>query len=101
MSLIDVGLYAGYLLVGLCTLIAVVMPLIQSFDDPKSLTKSAIGVVAIVVIFGVGYALSDANAPGTTAATSKFVGAGLISTYIFFGGAILGIIYTEISKIIK
>ena len=53
--MIDLGLIAGYVLVGLCTIAAVVMPLVQSLSDPKSLAKSGIGVGVLVVIFLISY----------------------------------------------
>lgn len=102
MDFVDIGLYASYLLVGLSALAAVGIPLIQSFDDPKSLIKSGLGVAALLVVFFVSYAMSEGVAVGdTTATASKMVSAGLVTTYVFFFGAIGGIIYTEISKIIS
>lgn len=101
MDIIDVGLYAGYLLIILCALAAVVIPLIQSFGDPQSLIKSGIGLGALLVVFVIGYALADPDAEGATEGVSKFVGGGIIAMYIFFFAALAGIVYTEISKFIK
>ena len=101
MSIIDAGLFAAYALIILCALAAVIIPLIQSFDNPKTLVKSGIGLGALVVVFLISYGVSSPEAAGATESTSKLVGAGIISTYIFFFGAIIGIIYTEISKMIK
>ena len=100
MDFIDIGLFASYALIGLCTIIAIGMPLIQSLGDPKSLIKSGIGVAVLVVVFFIAYLMADDMATGTTATTSKMVGAGLITTYVFFFAAILGILYTEVSKIL-
>lgn len=102
MDFIDIGLYAGYLLVAVCAVVAIIMPLIQSLGDPKSLIKSGVGVALLVVVFFVSYAMADGTAVGeATEGTSKMVGAGLFTTYVFFFGAIGGIIYTEISKILN
>lgn len=101
MDIIDIGLYASYVLIILCAVAAVVIPLVQSFGDPKSLIKSAIGLVALVVVFFISYALADSDAPGATATTAKLVGAGIITMYILFIGALVGIVYTEVSKMIK
>lgn len=101
MDIIDIGLYAGYILIVLCALAAVVIPLVQSFGDPKSLVKSAIGLGALLVIFFVSYALAGSDTPGATASTSKLVGAGIITMYLLFLGALAGIVYTEITKLIK
>jgi len=101
MDIVDVGLYVSYILVALCALAAVLIPLFQSFGDPQSLVKSGIGLGVLVVVFVIGYAFASGESNATTEGTAKMVGAGLISMYILFGGAILGIVYTEISKIIK
>lgn len=100
MDIIDIGIYASYLLIILCALAAIGMPLVQSFGDPKSLVKAGVGVAGLVVVFAVSYGIADPVAEGASAATSKFVGAGIITTYVAFFAAIIGIVYTEISKII-
>ena len=101
MSLVDIGLFASYVLIGLCALAAILLPLIQSFGDPKSLIKSGIGVGALVVVFFIAYAMADGSSMGTTTGTSKMVGAGLITMYLATAGAIIGIVYTEVSKLFK
>lgn len=101
MDIIDVGLVLSYVLIAVSTLAAILIPLAQSLGDPQSLVKSGIGLGAVVVVFLVGYVLADSNSPGATETTSKLVGAGIISMYIFFAIAVVGIVYTEISKLIK
>lgn len=101
MSIIDVGLIAGYILVGLCAITAILLPLIQSFSDPKSLGKSAIGVGALVLLFIITYVMADGNAEGASESTSKIVGAGLLTMYGAIFIALGGILYTEISKFLK
>ena len=99
--MVDLGLITGYILVGLCALTGIVMPLIQSLSDPKSLIKSGVGFGALILVFLITYAMADGSAEGTTEGTSKAVGAGLITMYIAVFVAIGGIVYTEISKLIK
>lgn len=99
--MVDIGLFIGYILIVLCALAAIIMPLVQSFGDPKSLVKSGIGLGVVAVVFLVGFALSDGSAEGATESTSKLVGAGIISMYIFILIAVAGILFTEISKIFK
>ncbi len=102
MDIVDIGLIGSYVLIALCAVAAIVIPLIQSFSDPKSLVKSAIGVGVLVVIFFVGYGLADGvTSADTTESTARLTGAGLITTYVFFFVAIGGIVFTEISKMIK
>lgn len=102
MNIIDIGLFVSYLLVVVSVIAAIVLPLIQAASDPKSLAKSGMGVLALVVIFLVGLAFSDGTAYGiASSTTSKLVGAGIITTYLLFFIAVVGIIYTEVSKIVK
>lgn len=101
MDLIDIGLFASYLLIIVCALAAVVLPLAQALGDPQSLIKSGIGVGVVLVIFLVSYLIADPNTPGVSTGISKTVGGGIITTYIFIFAAIGGIIYTEFSKMIK
>lgn len=102
MDIIDVGLYASYILIVLSALAAVIIPLAQSMGDPQSLVKSGIGLGALLVVFLIGYLLAGSEAtPGVTESTSKLVGGAIISMYIFFFLALGGIVYTEVSKLIK
>ncbi len=101
MDIIDVGLYASYALIALCAIAAIVIPILQSLGDPQTLVKSGIGIGVIVVLFVISYALANPVANGATESVSKLVGAGIICTYIFFFIALVGILYTEISKLIK
>ena len=97
-GIIDIGLWGSYLLVAICAGLALIMPLIQALGNPKSLAKSIIGVLVVGIIFGIGYIMADSNAAGATATTSKTVGAGLITMYIFVLIAMLSIVYSEVSK---
>lgn len=107
MELIDIGLYVAYLLLGLGVLAAIILPLINSLSQPKSLMKAGIGVAVIAVLFIIGYAVADSGITakyttlGVGEGTSKFVGGALITMYILFIIAIIGIVITELNKAIK
>lgn len=102
MDFVDIGLIASYLLIALCALAAIGIPLFQSLDNPKTLIKSGAGVGILVVVFFVSYAFSEGTATAeVSAGTSRMAGAALVSTYVFFFGALIGIVYTEVSKIIS
>lgn len=99
---VDIGLYASYALVIICAVLAILMPLINSFGNPKSLLKPVVGLLLLVVIVLVGWAMADNTAMGkATESISKWVGGFLISMYILIFVAIAGILYTEVSKIFK
>lgn len=107
MEFIDIGLYVSYGLLLIAAIAAVVLPLINSISHPKSLLKSGIGIVAIALLFIIGYIVSDSavSAKYTTLGVgegeSKFVGGALITMYILFIIAIVGIVITELNKAIK
>ncbi|KEO72757.1 hypothetical protein [Anditalea andensis] len=109
MDTFDIILYVSYILIAIGVVVSLLMPLINSLDNPKSLLKTAMGVVGVVILFVIAYAIADnevlpryAAAPfNLTPALSQVVGGILITVYFLFGLAILGIIVTEINKIIK
>ena len=96
---VDNMLYCTYAYV-LITILAVLfgVVVIGGMNNPKSLVKLALGIVAIAAIVGVAYLL----APGTPAVgylgapvsdgTLKMTDTILNLTYFLFGGAILALI---------
>ncbi|WP_209330604.1 DUF751 domain-containing protein [Lunatimonas salinarum] len=109
MDTTDIFLYAGYLLVILGAIFALLMPLFKSFDNPKSLLKTVLGVVLIGGLFFVAFSLADGEVAPKYAADpfnitetgSKTVGGVLITVYALFILAIVGIVITEITKLFK
>lgn len=103
----DIALYVSYGLIIIAALSAIILPLINSFSDPASLIKTAVGVGAVIVIFFIGYAIAGSEVTATytrfevDASASKWIGAALITMYIFLFGAILGILVTEVSKVFQ
>jgi hypothetical protein len=94
-------------LIFLCAAAAIVLPLIQSAGDPKSLIRSGLGVVAILVVFGIAYALSGNEVTeqyrnfGVESGSSKLIGGGIITVYLLFFIAIAAIVYTEVTSLVK
>ncbi|GHB34876.1 hypothetical protein [Mongoliitalea lutea] len=109
MDSIDIFLYVADILVIAGVIFAVVLPLIKSLDNPGSLLKTGVGVVALLVIFFIAYSMSGdevaakyaADPFNLTPGMSKFVGGTLLTTYALFIIAIIGIVITEINKAIK
>lgn len=105
--MIDVGLYITYTLFFIALGAAVILPLINAIKAPANLLKSLYGVIALIVVFIIAYALSGSYVKpqwavlGITEGTSKLVGAGLITFYIVIIAAVIGLIYSEISKAFK
>ncbi|MFO7823833.1 MAG: hypothetical protein R6V72_07820 [Cyclobacterium sp.] len=109
MDTTDIFLYAGYLLIIVGAIFAILMPLIKSFGDPKSLLKTVIGVVVIGALFGIAYSSASGEVAAKYAADpfnittegAKMVGGVLITVYALAILAIFGIVVTEITKIVK
>ncbi len=105
--MIDFGLYATYVLLGVAVAAAIIFPIINSLSNPRSLMRAGAAIVGILVLFGIGYAMSDSKisnaaiAAGLDESGVKLIGAGLIMFYIVFAIAVLALIYSEISKALK
>jgi hypothetical protein len=105
----DIMLYVSYALVGIGTVVSVLLPLIKSLDDPKSLMKSGLGVVAILVLFFICYSISsnevlpkfEGEPFNLTPGMSQMVGGLMITTYVLTIVAIAGIVVTELNKALK
>lgn len=100
------GLYAAYILIGIALLAAIVLPLVQSFSNPRALLGALVGVVAIAVLFFIGYSIAGSEVLPvyvrnnvSSEVTSKMIGGALITMYILILLAIVSIVVTEISKI--
>ena len=108
MDFVEIGLKLTYTLLGVGVLAAIVMPLFQAVtQDPKSMVKAAMGVGVLAVIYFMGYALATNEVTstyvefGVDSAISKRIGGLLIAMYLLMGAALLGIVFTEISKLVK
>ncbi|UZD24464.1 hypothetical protein PBT90_13810 [Algoriphagus halophytocola] len=109
MDTYDILLYGSYVLIGLGAVVAILMPLIKSLDNPKSLLKTVVGIVGIVILFFIAYSISsnevlpkfEADPFNLTPAGSQLVGGMLITTYILAIFALVSIVFTELNKAIK
>lgn len=109
MDLYDIGLYVGYFLLIVGMIAAVILPLISSIGDPKSLVKTGLSVLGLLIVFGIAYSLSDneviprfaAEPFNLTPVLSQAIGGLLISTYFLFAIAFLSIFVNEITKSLR
>ncbi len=100
------GLYAAYILVGIAALAAIVMPLVQSFSNPRALLGALVGVVALAVLFFIGYSIAGSEILPvyvknnvTSEVTSRMIGGALITVYILIILAMVSIVVSEVTKI--
>ncbi|WP_075350512.1 hypothetical protein [Algoriphagus marinus] len=109
MDTYDILLYGSYLLILIGAIVAVVMPLINSLDNPKSLLKTVVGIVGVGVLFFIAYSISsnevlpkfEADPFNLTPEGSQLVGGMLITTYVLSLVTIGSIFVTEVTKAIK
>lgn len=106
--IVNVGIIIAYILIVIGVVSAIVFPLINAISQPELLRKSGIGVVGILIVFGIGYAISDSELTTKfiqsgveTEGLSKMIGGALTMVYLLMGVAFVGIIYTEFSKAFK
>ena len=102
--MLDVGLFVFYALFAIAILAAVLFPIINSIKTPAALLRSLIGVGALLVVFGIAYALSDSEVSqgsGLSAGQSRLIGAGLIVFYIALIVSAAAVLYSEITKAFK
>ncbi|UII23683.1 hypothetical protein [Fulvivirga ligni] len=106
-TFINIALWVAMGMVVIAALASIFLPLINSLSNPKSLLKSAIGVVALLVLFLIAWAISGNEVTNTyvnfglDATGSKLVGGCLILMWILLVIALIGVIVSEINKAIK
>jgi hypothetical protein len=111
--MIDAGLYLSYVLTVVAVGGAAVAPVAFSLinGDMKSLAKTGIATIVLLVLFGVCWGMSsDEVTPvyekanvmiPVDAAMSKSVGGGLYMFYVMFAISLVAIVYNEVSKFFK
>lgn len=106
-SFIDIALWVAFGMVAVAALAAIVMPIINSLSHPKTLIKSGVGILVLGVIFLICWGIAGDEVSkrfveaGLTEATSKFSGGLLMTMYVLFVIAIVGIVFSEINKALK
>ena len=112
-SLIDINLRWAYVLFGIALVIAVGFAVYQMFQSSETAKKSLMAIGAIVVVFIIARLLSSPEIPTfygaqamvqkgiLTPEVSKFTDTLLYATYILFGGALLSVIYSGLSRFWK
>jgi len=102
-------LWWAYILFGLAVIITLIFALVNIFTNPGGAKKALVSLVIIAILVGVSYLLASNQTlkmpgyegGGNTPVVLKWVGTGLIATYLLAAIAILAILYVEIVKIFK
>jgi ABC-type sugar transport system permease subunit len=108
MDFVEIGLKFTYVLVVVAVGAALFLPLFKSLTtDPKSLVKGGIGLGFLLVVYLIGYAISGSEVTssyvefGVDSNLSKVIGGLINAMYLLMGVALVGILYTEFSKLVK
>lgn len=102
---VDIMIIVAYALLGLAAFAAIVLPLINAIGNPRSLIKGLLGLVVILIVFGIGYSIASSEVTATyskfgiDSGMSKYIGGIISTTYMLLVIALVGIVFTEISKI--
>lgn len=106
---LDVALYIAYILIGLGILSAFVFPIVGAVSNPRGAIKPVLGLVALVVIFVIGYSLSGADplmnpVTGEQVADGgrvKFAGAAIFLGIVAFLATVITFIAMEVISIFR
>ncbi|MDR2039047.1 MAG: hypothetical protein LBQ60_14080 [Bacteroidales bacterium] len=92
----------AYIALGVAALAAIAFPAIYMFQDLKKARTALIGVLAMVVLFLVCYAIADGTANDkATAGEMKMIEASLYTFYVMLLVSIGAIIYASVSRYFK
>ncbi|MDX5321656.1 MAG: hypothetical protein LPK45_11015 [Bacteroidota bacterium] len=102
------GLTMTYILAIVAVGASIVFPVIYMISHPKSAVRALIGIGLILVIFGLGWALSGdeilisyEKVGFTSPSASKLVGGALKMMYMVIAVVLGATIYSEVRKLIK
>ena len=103
------ALWWAYFLFVLTVALTLIFALVNIFTNPGGAKKALISIVGIGVLIVIAYFLASDQVldipgyegTGNNPSTLKWVGTGLITTYILAGIAFLAILYVEITRIFK
>jgi hypothetical protein len=107
MDTFDIYIYISYALIIIAAIAAIILPLISALGNPRALLMTGLGVLLLVVLYFVAYGVSGSEVTEVYTKhnvgpdLSKITGGALIMMYMLLFIAIIGILYTEVSKIFK
>jgi hypothetical protein len=103
-TLINIGMYVTYGLVGLAVLTSVVFPIfffVQDFRKAKG-TLIGLGVLLVIIFFSYSISTNEAyEAMNVGPNVSQWVGGGITATMILIGLGLLLAVFTEVYKFFR
>jgi uncharacterized membrane protein HdeD (DUF308 family) len=101
------GIILTYILIVAATIAAIVFPIKHLISHPKKAKQVGIGLGTLLVVYIIAILIASDEVTehfmkfDVTESQSRQVGAGLIVFYVLAAGAILTVLYTEVSKMIN
>jgi hypothetical protein len=107
--MLDYLTYWSYLLTLLAVIFAIGFPAFQVVTNPKGGIKALISVIGIAALLFICYQLGDGTimdiagytGPDNIPGTLKMTDMGIFAMYAMVGGAVIALLYSEISKLLK
>jgi hypothetical protein len=99
-------IYLSYIYGAIAIIGALAGAVMGAMAKPDSIKGSAIGIIAMLVILGVSYALASGEVmtyypEGTTSNAVRWSGTGLYMLYILTILSVLSIVYSGVAKILN
>lgn len=104
---IDPSMYLAYIALGITAVVAVLFAIYNVVTHPKQAKGVLFGIIGLAVVIGVSYGIASdepvkiAGGVVVEGSTPKLVGMGLITFYIAAGIAVLAVIASSVSSLIK
>ena len=110
---VNANLYWAYILFGVSVAAALLMELASTASDKQAAKSTLIAIIFMGSVVGISYLLAGSEMPqfygvekfiengDLTPNVSKWIGTGLITTYILSAISVIGIIWSSISRIFK
>lgn len=102
--LTNYGIIIAEILVVVAAALAVIFPMIRLAQNPKNAKGALIGIIGLVVVVGISYALSDETHLSSieiSAEGAKMAETGIFAFYILIATAIVGLVYSAVAKLLK
>jgi len=107
-ALVSMGLYMGYILIGIAALLPIVFLIIYIIKNPQGAKPSLIFVGVLFLVFLICWGLSSGELPAgfaekfdITQSRFKLVGGGIITFYVLLIIAIATVLAGEIRSMLK
>lgn len=106
-TFINIGIYITYVLLIVALFASILFPLIQTFGNLKAAKSTLLGIGLILVVFVFSFLVSPAQTGpfydrfNISPTLSRFIGGGLVATYLFFIAAAVSIIYASVTKFFR